>query len=250
MEPSAAAAVGEVVDHPEWLRLEGRTVAVLGAGAEMGPLPALLRWGATVAAVDLPREAVWERVRRTARAGAGRLLVPRDASAAADGELGADLLAEVPEVSDWLAALDGRLVLGNYLYADGGTHVRVAIAADALATRLTAASRPDTALAFLATPTDVFAVPREAVEASTRAYPGAPAPRSRRPTAALGHPGPPAAPHLPARGRPGDQRQHRPGAGPQLRAGQARPALARAPRAPPGRSSRFTSRPRPAPARS
>ena len=85
------------------------------------------------------------------------------------GGLGADLLAEVPEVADWLAGLEGRLVLGNYLYADGGTHVRVAAAADALATRLTAA-RPDTALAFLATPTDAFVVPREAVEQSTRAY--------------------------------------------------------------------------------
>ncbi|WP_457205384.1 hypothetical protein [Nocardioides sp. P5_C9_2] len=169
MEPSAATAVGEVVDHPEWLRLEGRTVAVLGAGAEMGPLAALLRWGATVAAVDLPREALWERVERTARAGAGRLLVPFDPSIAEDGALGADLLAEVPEVCDWLARIEGRLVLGNYLYADGGTHVRVAAAADALATRLSAA-RPDTALAFLATPTDAFAVPRDAVEQSTRAY--------------------------------------------------------------------------------
>ena len=169
MEPSVATAVGLVIDHPEWLRLEGRTVAVLGAGAEMGPLAALLRWGATVAAVDLPRPALWERVQRTARAGAGRLLVPFDASASEDGSFGADLLAEVPEVSDWLAALDGRLVLGNYLYADGGTHVRVAAAADALATRLIAA-RPDTALAFLATPTDAFVVPREAVEQSTRAY--------------------------------------------------------------------------------
>lgn len=169
MEPSVATAVGLVIEHPEWLRLEGRTVAVLGAGAEMGPLAALLRWGATVAAVDLPREALWERVQRTARAGAGRLLVPFDASASQDGSFGADLLAEVPEVSDWLAAIDGRLVLGNYLYADGGTHVRVAAAADALATRLVAA-RPDTALAFLATPTDAFAVPREAVEHSTRAY--------------------------------------------------------------------------------
>jgi hypothetical protein len=169
MEPSAAAAVEEVVDHPEWLRLEGRTVAVLGAGAEMGPLAALLRWGATVAAVDLPREALWERVERTARAGAGRLLVPFDPSISEDGAFGADLLGEVPEISDWLARLDGRLVLGNYLYADGGTHVRVAAAADALATRLGAA-RPDTALAFLATPTDAFAVPRDAVEQSTRAY--------------------------------------------------------------------------------
>lgn len=169
MEPSVAEAVGLVIDHPEWLRLEGRTVAVLGAGAEMGPLAALLRWGATVAAVDLPREALWEQVQATARAGAGRLLVPFDASASEDGSFGADLLAEVPEVSDWLAAIDGRLVLGNYLYADGGTHVRVAAAADALATRLIAA-RPDTALAFLATPTDAFAVPHEAVEHSTRAY--------------------------------------------------------------------------------
>ena len=30
--------------------------------------------------------------------------------------------------------------------------------------------RPDSALGFLATPTDVFAVPRDAVEHSTRAY--------------------------------------------------------------------------------
>jgi hypothetical protein len=134
----------------------------------MGPLGALLRWGATVGAVDLPREATWQRVQRTARGGAGRLLVPVDASSPG-GEAGADLLAEVPEVADWLTGLDGPLVLGNYLYADGGTHVRVATAADALATRLTAA-RPDTALAFLATPTDAFAVPHEAVEHSTRAY--------------------------------------------------------------------------------
>ena len=49
-------------------------------------------------------------------------------------------------VSDWLAGLDGRLVRGNYLYADGGTHVRVSAAADALAARLTDV-RPDTALA-------------------------------------------------------------------------------------------------------
>ncbi|RYB91681.1 hypothetical protein EUA93_16120 [Nocardioides oleivorans] len=167
LEPSAADALRDVSDHPEWLSLDGRTVAVLGAGAEMGPLAALLRWGATVAAVDLPRPAVWERVQRTARTGAGRLLVPVDSSS--PGMQGVDLLAEVPDVSDWLAGLDGRLVLGNYLYADGGTHVRVAAAADLLARRLTTA-RPDTALAFLATPTDAFAVPREAVEHSTRAY--------------------------------------------------------------------------------
>ena len=124
LEPSAADAVREVAAHPEWLRLEGRTVAVLGAGAEMGPLGPLLRWGATVAAVDLPTTAIWDRVLGTARAAAGRLLVRRPGRPGTE-DAGVDLLAEVPETADWLAGLDGRLVVGNYLYADGGTHVRV-----------------------------------------------------------------------------------------------------------------------------
>jgi hypothetical protein len=60
-------------------------------------------------------------------------------------------------------------VLGNYVYADGANHVRVAMAVDALATHLLA-RRSDVTLAFLATPTDVFAVPREAVAEATRRY--------------------------------------------------------------------------------
>ena len=132
-----------------------------------------MRWGATVAAVDLPVPAVWERVVKTAEDGAGRLIIPvqpdaDDASGIA-GSAGVDLLSEVPAVADWLGSLDGRLTLGNYLYADGGSHVLVSVAADVLGRRLTLA-RPDTALAFLATPTDVFVVPREAVEFSNAAY--------------------------------------------------------------------------------
>ncbi len=174
LEPSAVDAVLEVAAHPEWLALPGQTVAVLGAGAEMGPLTALLRWGATVAAVDLPAPAVWDRVLTTAEQGAGRLLVPVQPgtdvdSAGLAGSAGVDLLAEVPAVGDWLASLDGRVTLGNYLYADGATHALVSVAADVLARRLTGA-RPDTALAFLATPTDVFVVPSDAVEHSNRAW--------------------------------------------------------------------------------
>ncbi|MCO1655607.1 hypothetical protein [Pseudonocardia humida] len=172
MEPSARDAVGVVIDNPGWLALPGRTVAVLGAGAEMGPLPALLRWGATAAAVDLPRPAVWERIARLARDGAGRLLVPvrePDTGRGLPHSAGVDLLAEVPAVAEWLLTRPERLVLGNYLYADGGVHTRISLAADVLAQRLQAA-RPDLALAFLATPTDVFAVPGEAVEHSVRAY--------------------------------------------------------------------------------
>ncbi len=172
LEPSAVEAVMEVAAHPEWLALPGQTVAVLGAGAEMGPLTALLRWGATVAAVDLPVPSVWERVVHTAENSAGRLLVPVAQGAGSTGlatSAGVDLVADVPAVSDWLASLDGRLTLGNYLYADGGTHVLVSVAADVLGRRLTLA-RPDTALAFLATPTDVFVVPREAVEHSNEGW--------------------------------------------------------------------------------
>src|SRR3712207_4171564 len=162
VEPSAAEAVRAVAEHPEWLALPDTTVVVLGAGAEMGPLTALLRWGARVAGVDLPRPALWERVLDTARRGAGTLLYP-------DG--GADLVTEVPAVADWLTGLPGRAVLGNYVYADGATNVRVSTAVDALTVRL-AAVRDDLALAFLATPTDVFAVPPDAVAQSVRAYAG------------------------------------------------------------------------------
>ena len=54
IEPSCAQAVREVAAHPEWLRLPGQTVIALGAGAEVGPLEVLLRWGVRVAGVDLP----------------------------------------------------------------------------------------------------------------------------------------------------------------------------------------------------
>ena len=55
IEPSCADAVRTVAANPGWLALPGRTVVALGAGAEMGPLPVLLSWGARVIGVDLPR---------------------------------------------------------------------------------------------------------------------------------------------------------------------------------------------------
>jgi hypothetical protein len=158
--------------NPEWLSLDGHTVAVLGAGAEMGPLQALLRWGARVAAVDLPRPELWERLLHTASAGAGTLLVPvgpAGGTSPLEQRAGADLIVDVPALAGWLADLPGALVLGNYVYADGGTNVRLSMAVDALTLRLSD-RRDDVALGFLATPTDVFAVPREAVEQASRSY--------------------------------------------------------------------------------
>ena len=190
IEPTCADAIRAVVAHPEWLRLPGQTVAVLGAGAEIGPLPVLLGWGATVAGIDLPHPALWDRVLRTAQDSGGTLLIPvaapppsHDAhggggagggQGAGGGETlagrsGIDLAGDVPAAADWLAGIGGPLVLGNYVYANGAANVQVSAAVDALTLRLQAA-RDDVALAFLATPTDVYAVGADAVAQSVSAY--------------------------------------------------------------------------------
>jgi hypothetical protein len=172
MEPSCADAVRLVAENPSWLSLPGRRIVVLGAGAEMSPLTALLRWGADVAAVDLPRPAIWQRLLATTERYAGRLQVPaapagHDLSAGTG--LGANLLHESNRVAAWLGEIDGPLVLGNYVYADGATHVRVSAAVDALGQHVLS-QRDDVTLAFLATPTDVFAVPPEAVAEADRRW--------------------------------------------------------------------------------
>lgn len=171
-EPSFGEAVGAVVRHPEWLDLSDRTFAVVGAGAAMGPYADLLGWGARVAALDLPRPQVWERLVQTARSSAGRLLVPvRDGDGAA-GEVvvqraGADLLTETGAVTEWLSDLPGPLTVGNYGYADGALFVRLTMAFDAVLTNL-ASRRGDLSVAYLATPSDVFLVPYDAVRESRR----------------------------------------------------------------------------------
>ncbi|HHU11150.1 MAG TPA: hypothetical protein GXZ60_14235 [Intrasporangiaceae bacterium] len=171
-EPSLAGIVDEVLAHPEWLSLPDRTVVVLGAAAEMGPLRSLLRWGGTVAAVDLPRAGVWEPVLAEAGRSAGRLLVP---ARPGDGPLatraGGDLIHDLATAGTWVGGLPRRLVLGNYVYADGATNVRVSAAVDALSEHIRGMRGPgEVALSFLATPTDIFAVPTEAVAASVDAY--------------------------------------------------------------------------------
>ena len=171
--------------NPDWLRADGFTVAVLGAGAEMGPLRALLRWGARVVAVDLPRPDIWERVLEAAHTGAGTLLLPiPPGTAEADPAVaGADLLSDAP-VGGGLADRPGR---AGWPSATTSTPTAPPTCgwrwrSTRSSTRLLAA-RDDVALAFLATPTDVFAVPAEAVRQSAAGY----ASRSTR-AKALGRP--------------------------------------------------------------
>jgi hypothetical protein len=166
VEPSCAAALHRVVAEPAWLDLSDRAFALLGAGAEMGPLAPLSRWGAHIVAVDVPKERVWDAVRATARAGAGSLTLP-------EGEHGpgVDLLTQAPEVAAFLrTAAEGRpLTIGSYAYADGAKHVQVVHASDALI-ELLLRERPGTGYAELATPTDAYAVPLEIVDESRRRW--------------------------------------------------------------------------------
>ncbi|HEU0103990.1 MAG TPA: hypothetical protein VFR07_16870 [Mycobacteriales bacterium] len=165
VEASCGQALHRVVDEPGWLDLSDSAFALLGAGAEMGPLEPLSRWGAHVVAVDMPVPAIWDRVTAAARAGAGTLT----AVEGAPGTLGVDLMTRTPEVAAFLrtAAPDLPLTIGSYAYADGARHVQVVHASDAVV-ELLLRERPGTGYAELATPTDAFAVPAEVVDGARR----------------------------------------------------------------------------------
>jgi hypothetical protein len=177
-EPSAAEALRLLNDQPDWLDLRGHTFVVLGAGAEMGPCDALLSWGAHVVAVDLPGSTTWQRLIDSARRSPGRLTIPlrRDVGphptdAVVALAAGADVVTEAPEIAQWLLELDGPLIVGDYVYAPGEMHVRVSTAVDGVIEALLA-RRSDIGLAYLATPTDTFAVPSEAASAAMLEYEG------------------------------------------------------------------------------
>jgi hypothetical protein len=142
-----------------------------------------------VDAEELADPRIWRRLLAAARTSPGRLDVPvaarpAGASDGARGRLlaaadpddaalatvaGADVLTDTPAVVEWLAALEGRYTLGTYVYADGATHARAAVAVDALTAEILR-RRDDVDLAFLATPTDAFVVPPEAVADSRTRY--------------------------------------------------------------------------------
>jgi hypothetical protein len=168
VEPSFSAAVLRVVEHPEWLALPGHTVALIGAGAEIGPLQPLCAWGADVLAVDIPDANVWARIQEVARAGAGTVCAPLSP----DGTPGVDVVAAPADTRHWLEANVGAEttpVLGMHAYADGGAHVQLTAAFDLLATALSR-REPAMAIAYLATPTDTYLVPHHAVERARAAY--------------------------------------------------------------------------------
>lgn len=174
IEPSAANALHRCLRHPDWFDLSDRTLVLLGAGSEAGPLRWLARWRARIVAVDIANEPVWRRIAAIVGEGNATLIaaVRRAASGQNDAWLadaGTDLLSEAPRVSAWLRTLGGPLDVAALGYADGERHVRLAVAMDMIQSSLCDAESR-TSLAWMATPTDVFAVPETTARRAMTAY--------------------------------------------------------------------------------
>jgi hypothetical protein len=172
IEPPAAKALGRCVRHPEWFDLSDRHIALLGAASEAGPLSWLAHWRANLYAVDIDRPEVWSRIADRIAIGNATLQLPLRASERSADWInlaGADLLRDAPRVAAWLRSFERPLDLASLAYLDGERHVRVSMAMDMIASSLLSA-QPGSSLAYLATPTDVFAVPEMTAEAAMRAH--------------------------------------------------------------------------------
>ncbi|KAA8491074.1 hypothetical protein FVE85_4491 [Porphyridium purpureum] len=177
IEPSAAAAIRMVAENGKWLDLRGKYFVLLGAGSAMGPLPFLLSCGANVIAIDLDRPQIWERIIGVARASPGTLIFPvkQGSQPKTDEELfaaaGCNLFTQTPQILNWLVGVkpEQQLIVGTYAYLDGAKHVQVALAMDAIVQGLLQ-ERGDIFLASLGTPTDTYAIPEDAYNASIKNF--------------------------------------------------------------------------------
>jgi hypothetical protein len=174
IEASAARALQRCLRHPEWFDLSDRTLVLLGAGSEAGPLRWLARWRARIVAVDIAREPLWRRIAGIVAEGNATLIAPvrRGADPQDDSwmaQAGADLLSEAPTVAAWLRGLGEPLDVAALGYLDGERHVRLALGMDMIQSALCDADARTT-LAWMATPTDVFAVPEATARRAMAAY--------------------------------------------------------------------------------
>ena len=185
IEPDCREAITACIDHPEWLDLSNHYFILLGATSAMGPLPLLLSLGANIIAIDIDIPPVWEKLFKMVRESSGTLTYPikgkpsKNLDDMTDGELakisGANLLEDVPEIANWLCEVcpEDKITIGNYTYLDGEKHVRLALACDAVISKL-AAKRDNLAIAFLCTPTDCHPIPKDAYDAAIANKKGAP----------------------------------------------------------------------------
>ncbi|MFV5503357.1 hypothetical protein [Acinetobacter sp. 226] len=176
MEISHANALRECAVHPEWFDLSDRTTVLFGAASEAGPLTWLAKWKANIVAIDLPNSRVWGKIIDTVSQGNATLYAPCTEDLPADTspnilkeKLGANLLTQIPEIAKWLLQFEQDLDLAAIAYLDGEKHVRVSVAMDAIM-HYVSQQKANTSLMYMCTPTDVYAVPAEVIEASKEKY--------------------------------------------------------------------------------
>ena len=176
METSHANALRECVVNPEWFDLSDRTTVLFGAASEAGPLTWLAKWKANIVAIDLPNSRVWGKIIDTVSQGNATLYAPCTKDLPADTspnilkeKLGANLLTQIPEIAKWLLQFETDLDLAAIAYLDGEKHVRVSMAMDAIM-HYVSQQKANTSLMYMCTPTDVYAVPAEVIEASKEKY--------------------------------------------------------------------------------
>ena len=173
IEASHANALKEAAAHPEWFDLSDRTMVLFGAASEAGPLTWLSKWKANIVALDLPNEQVWGRILDTIQTGNATLYAPSFQKVndlknndELKTKLGANLLTQIPEITQWLAENPHKLDLASIAYLDGEKHVRVSMAMDSIMSQVSK-QKPDSSLMYMCTPTDVYAVPKEVIQGSS-----------------------------------------------------------------------------------
>jgi hypothetical protein len=176
IEASHADALREVIAHPEWFDLSDRTLVLFGAASEAGPLTWLSQWKANIVAVDLPNERVWGKILNTIQQGNAILYAPslqqiNDSNDLNElkTKLGANLLTQIPEITQWLCENPHKLDLASIAYLDGEKHVRVSIAMDSIMSNVSE-QKTDSSLMYMCTPTDVYAVPKAVIEGATEKF--------------------------------------------------------------------------------
>ena len=182
MEPDVLKSIKAINDRGG-IHLSGKHFVLIGAGSAMGPLETLLRHGATVICIDVPGKwgagatATWKHIIETARNSSGTAIIPVDPEASVTGDeevataAGCNLIDQPAEIYNWLSefADTNQLTIGNYTYLDGELFVKLTVCADAILEKL-CSKHPDTAIAFLGTPSDIHLVPKGVIEACRKNY--------------------------------------------------------------------------------
>jgi len=192
LEADAATGINYTIDYfASGKSLSNHHFVMIGAGSAMGPFSKLLEMGGNIVAIDIPgawgagtprpASGLWKRLIETAKSSPGSITFPleKPQSSYKGDEMyagaGADLMAEPARIRNWLVEWQktlpagAKVIIGNYTYLDGERHVKLAICADECIDGLRKA-RPETAVAFLCTPTDIHCCSDTAAKLSRKRF--------------------------------------------------------------------------------